>query len=130
MSSDPQPIIKLSAPEYNEFWEIEILYEDDYLMAINKPAGLLTAPDRYDPKRPNLMRLLQEGIKQGKPWAVQRKLTYLMNPHRLDFETTGIILLAKTKDVLVSMTDLLALIKFLKNILRLLITIRTKTNLK
>jgi len=119
MSSDPQPIIKLSAPEYNEFWEIEILYEDDYLMAINKPAGLLTAPDRYDPKRPNLMRLLQEGIKQGKPWAVQRKLTYLMNPHRLDFETTGIILLAKTKDVLVSMTDLFGTDKISKKYIAL-----------
>ncbi len=112
-------MIKLSAPEYNEFWEIQILYEDAYLMAINKPASLLTAPDRYDPKRPNLMRLLQEGIRQEKPWAVQRKLTYLMNPHRLDFETTGVLLLAKTKEVLVSMTDLFGTDKISKKYIAL-----------
>ncbi len=119
MSSDLKPIIKLSAPEFNEFWEIPILYEDDYIMAINKPASFLTSPDRYDPKRPNLMRLLQEGIQQGKPWAVQRKLTYLMNPHRLDFETTGILLLAKTKEVLVSMTDLFVADKISKKYIAL-----------
>lgn len=99
-------VIKLSAPDYNQFWEIQVLYEDDYLMAINKPAGLLTSPDRYDPKRPNLMKLLHAGIELKKPWAVQRNLTYLMNPHRLDIETTGILLLAKTKEVLTALTDL------------------------
>jgi RluA family pseudouridine synthase len=101
----PDSIIKLSAPETNGYWEIQILYEDEYILALNKPACLLTSPDRYDPKRPNLMKLLHAGIEEGKDWAKVRNLTYLMNPHRLDFETTGVILLAKSKDILTMLTN-------------------------
>jgi RluA family pseudouridine synthase len=98
--------IKLSSPATQEFWEIPVLFEDEHLLAIAKPKGLLSSPDRYDPNRPNLMRLLHEGIRLGKPWAVQRHLDYLMNAHRLDFETSGVFLLAKTKPVLVQLANL------------------------
>ena len=98
--------IKLSSPATKEFWEIEVIHEDEHLLAINKPARLLTSPDRYDPDRPNLMRLLHDGITSSKPWARDRGLTYLSNAHRLDFETTGILLLAKSKPVLVQLADL------------------------
>jgi RluA family pseudouridine synthase len=101
--SDP---IKLSSPATREFWEVPVLYEDEHLLAIDKPSRLLTSPDRYDPNRPNLMKLLHAGIEQGKPWAKRRGLTYLMNAHRLDFETSGILLLAKTKPVLVLLANL------------------------
>jgi RluA family pseudouridine synthase len=76
------------------------------LLAISKPAKLLSSPDRYDVERPNLMRLLHTGITEGKPWAKARGLTYLMNAHRLDFETTGIMLLAKSKPVMVALANL------------------------
>jgi RluA family pseudouridine synthase len=89
--------VKLSAPESHQFWEIEVVYEDDELLALDKPSGLLTCPDRYDPKRPNLMKLLHQGITKKSAWASQRNLDYLANVHRLDIETSGIILLAKTK---------------------------------
>jgi RluA family pseudouridine synthase len=98
--------IKLSAPETREFWEIPVLYEDEHLLAVDKPSKLLTSPDRYDPNRPNLMKLLHAGIERGIPWAKSRGLSYLMNAHRLDFETSGIILLAKSKPVLVSLANL------------------------
>lgn len=97
------PPIKLSSPHTREFWEIPVLYEDDHLLAVDKPAGLLSSPDRYDPQRPNLMRLLHEGIAQGKAWATARGLTYLANVHRLDFETSGVLLLAKTRETLVQL---------------------------
>lgn len=99
-------VIKLSSPATREFWEIPVVYEDAHLLALDKPAGFLTSPDRYDPTRPNLMRLLHEGIAAGKPWAAERGLTYLSNAHRLDFETSGIILLAKTKPALVALANL------------------------
>src|SRR5436190_9902586 len=101
-----QAAIKLSSPGTQEFWEIPVLFEDEHLLAINKPASLLTSPDRYDANRPNLMRLLHEGIAQAKPWAKERGLTYLSNAHRLDFETTGILLLAKNKAALVKLADM------------------------
>ena len=99
-------LIKLSSPQTREYWEIPVLYEDEHLLALDKPACLLTSPDRYDPQRPNLMRLLHDAIAQKKPWATERGLDYLMNAHRLDFETTGILLLAKSKPVLVALANL------------------------
>jgi len=84
----------------NDRWEIPVLFEDDALMAIAKPAGLLSSPDRYDKDRPNLMSLLHGGIKEPAVWARARGLSYLANVHRLDAETSGVLLLAKTKEVL------------------------------
>jgi 23S rRNA pseudouridine1911/1915/1917 synthase len=98
--------LKLSSPATREFWEIPVLFEDEHLLALDKPAGLLTSPDRYDAERPNLMKLLHAGIAAGKPWARERGLTYLSHAHRLDFETSGVILLAKSKPVLVALADL------------------------
>ena len=95
------------------------MYEDDSLLALDKPAGLLTSPDRYDPTRPNLMKLLHAGIAAQKPWARDRNLTYLSNAHRLDFETSGVILLAKTKDVLVALANLFGSEKPLKEYIAL-----------
>lgn len=106
--------VKLSSPATKEFWEIPVLFEDGDLFAIEKPAGLLTSPDRYDPARPNLMKLLHAGVEQQKPWAKERNLTYLANAHRLDFETSGIILLAKNKPALVALANMFGSEKPLK----------------
>jgi RluA family pseudouridine synthase len=104
--SDPTgPFIKLSAPETEEFWKVPVLYEDDDLFALDKPARLLTSPDRYDANRPNLMRILHRDIERKAPWAAERNLTYLSNAHRLDFETSGVLLLAKSKPALVALAD-------------------------
>ena len=98
--------IKLSSPGTGEFWEIPVLFEDEHLLALNKPSRLLTSPDRYDPERPNLMKLLHRDIERGAPWVKERSVTYLSNAHRLDFETSGVILLAKSKPVLVKLADM------------------------
>jgi RluA family pseudouridine synthase len=97
--------IKLSASATREYWEVPILFEDEHLLAVDKPARLLTSPDRYDPERPNLMRLLHRDIARGALWTKQRGLTYLANAHRLDFETSGVILLAKDKGTLIQLAD-------------------------
>jgi RluA family pseudouridine synthase len=97
--------IKLSSPETGQFWEIAVLWEDDHLLALNKPAGLLVSPDRDNPDRPSLMKLLHRGIERGAAWAKDRGLTWLMNAHRLDSATTGVILLAKNKPALVALAN-------------------------
>jgi len=107
--------IKLSAPATREFWEIPVLFEDEHLLAIDKPGRMLTSPDRYDRNRPNLMRLLHEGIQAGKPWAASRNLTYLANVHRLDFETTGVLLLTKSRSSLTKLASLFGSEKPLKH---------------
>jgi RluA family pseudouridine synthase len=98
--------IKLSSPATREFWEIPVLFEDEHLLALDKPAGLPTSPDRLDPQRPNLMTLLHTAIAGGKPWARERGLDYLMNAHRLDSDTSGVILLAKNKPALIALANL------------------------
>jgi len=98
--------IKLSSPATREFWEIPVLFEDEHLLALDKPAGLLTSPDRNDPQRPSLMKLLHGAIAQAKPWTRPRGLTYLMNAHRLDLDTSGVLLLAKTKPALIALASL------------------------
>ena len=98
-------VIKLSAPATREYWEVPVVFEDEHLLALDKPARLLSSPDRYDPQRPNLMRLLHDGIAQGAPWVKARNLSYLANAHRLDFETSGVFLLAKTKPVLTALAN-------------------------
>ncbi|TCZ74977.1 RluA family pseudouridine synthase [Flaviaesturariibacter aridisoli] len=61
-----------------------ILYEDDYLVAVNKPSGLLTIPDRE--AVPGLRNLLQE--RYGAIFTV----------HRLDRDTSGLVIFAKTEE--------------------------------
>lgn len=67
--------------------KIEIIYEDEALLIVNKPADLLTIPDRFALEKPNLLHSLSDHYK-GKIWVV----------HRLDKETSGIICFAKTEE--------------------------------
>lgn len=60
-----------------------ILYEGDNLLIINKSAGILSVPDRFDSELPNLKAILER--KYGKIWVV----------HRLDRETSGAMVFAK-----------------------------------
>ena len=52
------------------------------------------------------MQLLHAAIEAGKPWARERNLTYLSNAHRLDADTSGVLLFAKSKPMLVALADL------------------------
>jgi len=60
----------------------EIIFENEQFIAINKPAGLLSIPDR-EGKDPSLKSLLKE--KYGAIFTV----------HRLDRDTSGVIIFAK-----------------------------------
>ncbi|MBL8148726.1 MAG: RluA family pseudouridine synthase [Blastocatellia bacterium] len=83
---------------------VKVLYEDRYLMAIDKPSGLLVAPAHWDKTGRNLMLMLREGLEKGVPWARRRHLRFIANIHRLDAETSGLLLLAKNRPVLAQMT--------------------------
>lgn len=67
----------------NKSQPYEIIYEDKYLVAVNKLAGILAVPDRYNPNIINLKQLLYE--KYGEIFVV----------HRLDKGTSGIMIYAK-----------------------------------
>ena len=98
-------LIKLSSPAPKQFWEIPILYEDNHLLALDKPGQLPVSPDHHELQSPSLMKLLHRDVDRGAPWSALRQIKYLANAHRLDPETTGVILLAKDKATLVVLAD-------------------------
>jgi len=98
--------IKLSSPATREFWEIPVLFEDEHLLALDKPARLLTSPDVTDLARPSLMKLLHAGIAEKKPWSAVRNLEYLNNANELDGDATGVLLLAKNKPAFIALANL------------------------
>jgi 23S rRNA pseudouridine1911/1915/1917 synthase len=67
---------------------ITILHEDDDLLVLDKPAGLLAVPDRFDKTRPNIMSLLETA----------RPGEWLTNVHRLDFNTSGVFVVVKRQE--------------------------------
>lgn len=68
--------------------ELEILYEDDWLVAINKPEGMLSVPGKDD------IISVEQWAKEQYPACLD-----LMLAHRLDMSTSGVLLIAKTKAV-------------------------------
>lgn len=66
-----------------------VIYEDETLIAFDKPSGMLVAPDRWDKKRENLMGLVHDKMGHG-----------VANVHRLDADTSGILLCTKEKGAL------------------------------
>ena len=66
--------------------KLEILYEDLGLVVINKPAGMLSIPDRFDAKLINAKHLLRQQF--GEIYVV----------HRIDRDTSGVMCFARTKE--------------------------------
>ena len=63
-----------------------VIYEDESILAVNKPSGLRTIIDGYEPSLPYLSGLLN--ARYGRLWTV----------HRLDKDTSGIILFARDSE--------------------------------
>lgn len=68
--------------------ELEIMYEDEWLSVVNKPAGMLSVPGKSD------IDSVYGRVRRMYPEA-----TGPMIVHRLDMATSGLILIAKTKEV-------------------------------
>ena len=67
--------------------QIDILYEDTYLMVVNKPAGLLSVPGKN-----GQLSVAEYLLLKGHSAVIQPV-------HRLDQDTSGLLVLAKTEDV-------------------------------
>lgn len=77
---------------------LEIIYQDQDIIAINKPAGLLSVGNTTESKQHALAILrdqLSRGKKQVKLWPV----------HRLDRDTSGILLFATSKEMRETVMD-------------------------
>jgi RluA family pseudouridine synthase len=77
-----------------------ILYEDDYILVINKPNGLMVEPDRNN--HPNLLHQVRQYIKASAP---DDQEVYAQHIHRLDRPVSGIVLFAIQRSVLKNLSE-------------------------
>jgi RluA family pseudouridine synthase len=75
---------------------IPILFEDRSVIAIDKPAGWMLVPHSWQRTDRNLQTALQSSIAAGHFWARSRNLKFLRFIHRLDADTTGVMLFGKS----------------------------------
>jgi tRNA pseudouridine32 synthase/23S rRNA pseudouridine746 synthase len=64
--------------------QVEIIYEDEWLIAVNKSSGLLSVPGRYFHNQDSVISRLRHLYNQE-----------IIAGHRLDQDTSGILLIAK-----------------------------------
>lgn len=73
---------------------MEILYEDEVVLVVNKPAGLMVEPDRNGHQ--NLLQHVKNYLNKSQ----DKKEVYAQHLHRLDRPVSGIVIFAKDKKVL------------------------------
>jgi tRNA pseudouridine32 synthase/23S rRNA pseudouridine746 synthase len=84
--------LKSPSPRRGGVWgEVSIIYEDKWLIAVNKPSGLLSVPGRYHHNQDSVVSRLNNllSLSDGE------NITAV---HRLDMDTSGILLLAKNQE--------------------------------
>ena len=65
---------------------LDIIYLDDHLLVLNKPSGLLSVPGRGEDKQDSLAS------------RVQTEYPDALTVHRLDMETSGLLIMARGKE--------------------------------
>lgn len=81
-----------------EVGQLQILFEDDLLLVVNKPAGLLSVPLPNRDRTPSVYTLLEDhlrGHRHRRPFIV----------HRIDRDTSGLVLFAKNLRAQESLKD-------------------------
>ena len=81
---EPNPLL---APK-TEADSLETVYEDEYLLVVNKPSGMLSVPGKTD--QVSVYSLMAKHYPEA---------TGPLVVHRLDMDTSGLLLIAKTKEV-------------------------------
>jgi RluA family pseudouridine synthase len=89
--NDVITIIDLNLKPPKEYQlEIEVVFEDDYLAIINKPAGVSVSGNKYK----TIQNALSYNLKES---SEKDKLNWPLPVHRLDSQTSGLLIIAKTK---------------------------------
>ena len=99
----------MAKPNYIELdrdYRIPILYEDRSVLAIDKPPGWMLIPLTWQRTGRNLQAAIMSSIAAGHFWARSRNLKFLKYVHRLDAETSGILLFARSQNAVHTYGDL------------------------
>ncbi len=93
-------LLSIRKPEPEVNFDYKILYEDEYMYVIHKPANLPVHPAGKYFFHTLLTHLKTNGLKE--PLQADRKYFLV---HRIDKETSGLILLAKTREACNALTS-------------------------
>lgn len=88
-------------------YNIAVVYEDENIIIVDKPAGLLVHPDKNEKKHTLINQVLAYLYQKGEydPKSLSTFTPALC--HRLDRNTSGLIIIAKTYPALQTMTTLI-----------------------
>lgn len=78
-------------PRTGQVGDLEIVFEDEVLLAVNKPAGILSVPLERNPGVPSVQALIAARMRshgKRRPFVV----------HRIDQDTSGLVVFAKNAD--------------------------------
>lgn len=95
--SNQQVIVIKSKPIVYQNYEISILYEDADLIAIDKPAGLLTIATANE-KELTAYHMVSQYVNQK-----EHKKVFII--HRLDQETSGVLMFAKNEKIKINIQN-------------------------
>ena len=87
---EPNPLLASNSDEL----QIETIYEDEHLLVVNKPSGMLSVPGKTE--QASVYSLMAERYPEA---------TGPLVVHRLDMDTSGLLLIAKTKEVHASLQE-------------------------
>lgn len=73
-------------------YDLDILYEDEYLIAINKPCGLLSISNDKE-KEITAYRMVSDYVKSN------NKKNFIFVVHRLDQDTSGVLIFCKNEKI-------------------------------
>jgi len=97
---------KTNSIELPDCEPMTILYEDRSVIAIDKPRDWMLLPVSWQNTGHNLQAAINSSIAVRDFWARSRGLKFLRYVHRLDGDTSGVLLLAKSPGALESFGEL------------------------
>jgi RluA family pseudouridine synthase len=77
-----------------------IIYEDDFILVMDKPTGLMVEPDRNN--NPSLLQYVKEYLKKTLTPGTE---LYAQHIHRIDRPVSGVVLFAKQRSVLKNLSE-------------------------
>jgi 23S rRNA pseudouridine1911/1915/1917 synthase len=82
------------------YFPLEVLYEDEYLAVINKPAGIIVSGNKF--------KTIDNALPQNLEKSLLSDAVRPRPVHRLDYPTTGLLLIGKTSNSILSLNNMFA----------------------
>ncbi len=79
-------------------FKLKVLFEDDYLAVVRKPAGVLVSGNKF--------KTIANALSQNLKPSILTTITAPQPVHRLDYATTGVLLVGKTSNSIYALNKL------------------------